>query len=162
MAQPLPQSAMGHTTGWSGCSPSVPCATGAPHHATCQGIGHSVWANVLGQRAGQHLQICQKTSRLVQLFTQDAQEDISIFKRSASAVARQIYVHGTLMTLLFAISEEAQSVKTFFASLGAILARSCLVHAIQRKPAFSILSLRPSCFNLNAACINFTSAWLPS
>ena len=52
MAQPLPQSAMGHTTGWSGCSPSVPCATGAPHHATCQGIGHSVWANVLGQRAG--------------------------------------------------------------------------------------------------------------
>ena len=41
-----------------------------------------------------------------------AQEDISIFKRSASAVARQIYVHGTLMTLLFAISEEAQSVTT--------------------------------------------------
>ena len=129
MAQPLPQSAMGHTTGWSGCSPSVPCATGAPHHATCQGIGHSVWANVLGQRAGQHLQICQKTSRLVQLFTQDAQEDISMFKRSASAVARQIYVHGTLMTLLFAISEEAQSVKTFFCITGCnsckILSCSC-------------------------------------
>ena len=58
------------------------------------------------------------------------------------------------MTLLFARTLQRLRVsKHLFASLDAILVRSCLVHAIQRKPAFPILSPRPS-FNLKAASIS--------
>ena len=120
------------------------------HRAQCLGpAGPTCWA----------IFKFAKRYRVVQLFTQDAQEDISTFKRS-SAMARQIYVHGTLMTLLFARTLQRLRVsKHLFASLDAIRVRSCLVHAIQRKPAFPILSPRPSFFNLKAACINFAPGY---